>query len=185
MRKTWILVISKAILLAGGGVLSAQEISLPPTQPENVSPSATSLQGTDAAKTNPNHNNNTNILGNGVQVNGGFSNSLPVPSCNRSLCTFLFLRSTPYGNEAVGGVVFQTGSTGEEWRLDAEKAKLEIERIKNERDFKIQIMEKLATAVEANQCIRAKVFAQELAPMYGFSNHLDYLKSVGAKTCIS
>lgn len=182
MRKKWKLLIFIPFLFAGSEYVNAQEIPLSPTQSDNLSTTSTSLQETNAATINS--NSNTNVLGNGVQFNGGFSNPLPVPQCNRSFCTFLMLRSTPNGSEALGGVVFQAGSTGEEWKLDAEKAKLEIEKMKNERDFKILIFEKMSTAIESKLCIRARVFAQELAPMYGFSNHLNYLKSIGAEACI-
>jgi len=171
MKRIWFTCLT-SVVWGLAGVAIAQETSIPI---DATTPITTSnpLQGTIPV--------NSNILGNGVQFNNGFSGS---PNCNQRVCGYIQYKTSPSGNESTVGLTLQIGGSSDDTRAEAEKARVEIDRIKNERDFKIQLMEKIATAIEANNCTRARIFSQELATISGYKNHWDYLKDIDARLCM-
>jgi hypothetical protein len=184
MNKTLLVWLTSAALWAMGGVAIAQETTLIPDQTNNISnPTTTSLDGTVPANalTNP---TNANFLGSGVQLNNnGFSG---FPNCSKPVCGYIQFKTSPSGSssEISAGVILQMGNSSDDVRAEAEKARVEIERIKGDRDFSLQLMEKVATAIEAKNCTRARVFAQSLALIAGYKNHWDYLKDIDAQICM-
>jgi hypothetical protein len=176
-------------LWAIGGVAIAQEnqqTTSPTIQTDNLSTTAPQTIQTDNLSTTANPLQgtiplNSNILGNGVQFNNGLSN---FPTCNQRVCGYIQHKTSPSGNESIVGLTFQIGGSSDDTRAESEKAKVEIERIKGDRDFSLQLMEKVATAIEAKNCTRARVFAQSLAPIAGYKNHWDYLKDIDAQVCM-
>jgi len=119
-----------------------------------------------------------NIQQNGVQFNNGISGSLNPPSCNQRWCGFAMSRITPNGSESILGVIFQLGGSADDTRADAEKARVEIDKIKGDRDYKMLLMEKLASAIEEGKAIRANIFAITLAQLEGYKDHLEYLRAI-------
>jgi len=182
MKKIGITIMASLTFLGIGGGAIAQETPIP-DQPNNITNPATSLDGTIPANaiTNP---TNANFLGSGVQLNNnGFSG---FPNCSKPVCGYVQFKTSPSGNsnEISVGAIFQTGNSSDDTRAEAEKARVEIDRIKGDRDFSLQLMEKITIAIEGNNCIRARVFAQALAPIAGYKTHWDYLKDIDAKVCM-
>jgi hypothetical protein len=120
----------------------------------------------------------TSIQQNGVQFNNGIQGSLTPPSCNQRLCGFAMSRLTPNGSESLLGVLFQLGGSADDTRADAEKAKVEIDRIKGDRDYLMQLRGKLASAIEEKKTARVNIFAIELAKLEGYKSHIEYLKAI-------
>ncbi len=183
MKRIGVAIITSLTLLGISGVAIAQDTPLTPDQPNNITNPATSLDGTIPANalTNP---TNANFLGSGVQLNNNGISGFP--NCSKPVCGYIQFKTSPSGNsnEISVGAIFQTGNSSDDIRAESEKARVEIERIKGERDFSLQLMEKIATAIEGNNCTRARVFAQALAPIAGYKNHWDYLKDIDAKVCM-
>ena len=184
MKKTWLIYLTSATLWGISGVAIAQETPLIPDQTNNISsPATTSLNGTVSANalTNP---TNANFLGSGVQLNNNGISGFP--NCSKPICSYIQFKTSPSGNssEISVGAIFQMGNSSDDIRAEAEKARIDIERMKGERDFSLQLMEKIATAIEGNNCTRARVFAQALAPIAGYKNHWDYLKDIDAQICM-
>lgn len=182
MKKICVCLTSVAFLSMGGGAI-AQEALIVPDQTNNISNSATSLDGTIPANalTNP---TNANFLGNGFQLNNNGISGFP--NCIKPVCGYIQFKTLPSGNgsEFSAGVILQTGNSSDDTRAEAEKARVEVERIKGDRDFSLKLMEKIATALETKNCTRARVFAQSLAPIAGYKNHWDYLKDIDAQVCM-
>lgn len=170
MNKLFCPIFFAFIIWGSAGRVTAQETSPPLTQTDNTT--ASPLQGTIPA--------NTNFLGNGVQFNG-ISNS---PACNKSVCGYIQHQITPTGNTSTVGLTFQLGGSADDTRAEAEKAKVEIDNIRASREFKIQLMQSIASALEAKQCLRARIFSQELAKILGYNSHWDYLKDIDAHVCM-
>lgn len=183
MNKIGVTIITSLTLWGIGGVAIAQETPIIPEQPNNITNPSNSLDGTIPANalTNP---TNANFLGSGVQLNNNGVSGFP--NCSKPVCGYIQFKTSPSGNssEFSVGAIFQTGNNSDDTRAEAEKACVEIERIKGERDFSLQLMEKISIAIEGNNCTRARVFAQALAPIAGYKNHWDYLKDIDAKVCM-
>jgi len=183
IQKTWCTCLTSVALWVIGGTAIAQETPPIPDQPNNITNPANSLDGTIPANglTNP---TNANFLGSGVQLNNnGFSG---FPNCSKPVCGYIQFKTSPSGSssEISAGVILQMGNSSDDIRAEAEKARVEIERIKGDREFSLQLIEKVATAIEAKNCTRARVFAQSLAPIAGYKNHWDYLKDIDAQICM-
>ena len=140
----------------------------PTSQPIEPSPSSSPLISSPS----------TSIQQNGVQFNNGVQGFLTPPSCNQRLCGFAMSRLTPNGSESILGVIFQIGGSADDARADAEKAKVEIDKIKGDRDYLMQLREKLASAIEEGKISRANIFAIELAKLEGYKSHIEYLKAI-------
>lgn len=170
MKKTLFIYLTSAVLSGIGGVAIAQETNqtTPPTiQPDNLSTAANPLQGTTSL--------NSNILGNGVQFNNGLSN---FPTCNQRVCGYIQHKTSPSGNESIVGLTFQIGGSADDTRAESEKAKVAIEHMKGERDYLMQLREKLASAIEEGKTTRANIFAIALAQSEGFHDHIEYLRAI-------
>lgn len=183
MNKTLLVWLTSAALWGIGGVAIAQETqqtTSPTIQSDNSSTTAPQTLQTDNLSTTANPLQgtiplNSNILGNGVQFNNGLSN---FPTCNQRVCGYIQHKTSPSGNESIVGLTFQIGGSADDTRAESEKAKVEIERMKGERDYLMQLREKLASAIEEGKTTRANIFAIELAKLEGFKNHIEYLKTI-------
>ncbi|MDZ8052203.1 MAG: hypothetical protein RMX68_030350 [Aulosira sp. ZfuVER01] len=136
---------------------------------------------TDNSNTEP--QDTTSIQQNGVQLNGfngfnGFSNPLTPPSCNKQLCGFIMLRTTPYGSESGAGIVFQLGGSSEETIAESQKLLAIAQKEKLDQESTLILTEKLAEAIEAKKIERAKLYAISLAKKLGYADYRQLMKDI-------
>lgn len=146
----------------------AQEI---PTDINTNNSSA--LTGTTPA-TNSFENN-----GNGIQqINGNFNGTLTAPACTSRVCPFAIGRITPNGSELIIGIIANLGGSADEDRAAAEKLRIEMEGVKNNNDYKLQLLDKLSTAIDSGNSVRIRAIAISLSPLEGYKDFREYLKAL-------
>jgi len=170
MKKICACLSSFAVLVSGGNAIAQQAT-------DSITNNANPLQGTTSINSPNDFFTPTNS--NFLQYNNGTN-----LACNRTLCVSMQHQITPTGNTSTIGVTFSLGGSPDDTRAEAEKAKVEIDSIRASREFKLKLMENIATAIEAKQCLRARIFSQELAKMSGYNSHWDYLKDIDAQICM-
>ena len=139
-----------------------------------ISTDSSALTGTTPA-TNSFENN-----GNGIQqINGGnFSGTLTTPSCTGRVCPFAIGRITPNGSELIIGIIANLGGSADEDRAAAEKLRIEMEGVKNNNDYKLQLIDKLVAAIDSKNSVRIRAIAIALAPLEGYKDFREYLKAL-------
>jgi len=138
---------------------------------ENQLIPSTSLNGTTPAS--------IENSGNGVQINNGtFNGTLTVPSCTSRVCLFTIGRVTPQGSEAVIGAIFSLGGSADEERAAADKLRVEMENTKNTNEYKLQLLDKLSSAIDSGKSTRIRSIAIALAPLEGYKDFREYLKAI-------
>jgi len=171
MRKIWYFSSLIIALFVLHGKAIAQDA------PTSVNTDSSALTGTTpATPTNNSFENNSN----GIQQinNGSFSGTLTAPTCTSRVCPFALGRITPNGSEVIFGIIANLGGSADEDRAAAEKLRVELEGIKNANDYKLQLLEKLSTAIDSGNSIRIRSIAIALAPLEGYKNFRDYLKAI-------
>lgn len=173
MKKTWLTVlfvitygVLPIVLMCRDAI--AQDASTTPTE----SP-ATSLTGTTPAT------NSFENSGNGIQqINGNFNGTLTTPACTSRVCPFAIGRITPNGSELIIGIIANLGGSADEDRAAAEKLRIEMEGVKNNNDYKLQLLDKLSTAIDSGNSLRIRAIAIAIAPILGYSDFRQYLKAL-------
>ncbi|TYQ31551.1 hypothetical protein [Pseudanabaena sp. UWO310] len=142
--------------------------------PANINSSSSPLTGTTPA-INSFENN-----GNGIQqINGGsFNGTLTTPNCTSRVCPFAIGRFTPNGSELIIGIIANLGGSADEDRAAAEKLRVELEGVKTNNDYKLQLLDKLATAIDSGNSVRIRAIAIALAPLEGYKDFREYLKAL-------
>lgn len=167
MRK---IVLSLVLLLSSVpiGKAIAQEI------PTDINTDASALTGTTPATKSFENN------GNGIQqINGGnFNGTLTTPTCTSRVCLFAIGRITPNGSELLIGLIANSGGSADEDRAAAEKLRVEMEGVKNNNDYKLQLLDKLSTAIDSGNSVRIRAIAIALAPLEGYKDFREYLKAL-------
>lgn len=162
--------ISLSLLLFGVPISSAitEEIL------KEVNTNASALTGTTPATTSFENN------GNGIQqINGNnFSGTLSTPTCTSRVCPFAIGRITPNGSELILGIIANLGGSADEDRAAAEKLRVEMEGAKNTNDYKLQLLDKLATAIDSGNSVRIRAIAIAIAPLEGYKDFREYLKAL-------
>ncbi len=139
-----------------------------------ISTDSSALTGTTPA-TNSFENN-----GNGIQqINGGnFNGTLTTPTCTSRVCPFAIGRITPNGSELIFGIIANLGGSSDEDRAAAEKLRIEMEGVKNNNDYKLQLLDKLVAAIDSGNKVRIRAIAIALAPLEGYKDFREYLKAL-------
>lgn len=69
-------------------------------------------------------------------------------------------------------------SSADEDRRLTEKLRIEMEGVKNNNDYKLQLLDKLATAIDSGNSVRIRAIAIALAPLEGYKDFREYLKAL-------
>ncbi|MFN5474044.1 MAG: hypothetical protein ACK5CR_18995 [Pseudanabaena sp.] len=162
--------ISLSLLLFGVPISSA----ISQDAPVNLNTNSSALTGTTPATTSFENN------GSGIQqINGNnFSGTLTTPTCTSRVCPFAIGRITPNGSELILGIIANLGGSADEDRAAAEKLRVEMERAKNTNDYKLQLLDKLATAFDSGNSVRIRAIAIAIAPLEGYKDFREYLKAL-------
>ena len=162
--------LSLVLLLSGVPISSAiaEEVL------KEVNTNASALTGTTPATTSFENN------GNGIQqINGNSSSgTLTTPTCTSRVCPFAIGRITPNGSELILGIIANLGGSADEDRAAAEKLRVEMEGAKNTNDYKLQLLDELATAIDSGNSVRIRAVAIALAPLEGYKDFREYLKAL-------
>ncbi|ELS33401.1 MULTISPECIES: hypothetical protein [Pseudanabaena] len=142
--------------------------------PVNLNTNSSALTGTTPA------NNSFENNGNGIQQinSGSFTGTLTTPTCTSRVCPFAIGRITPNGSELIIGIIANLGGSADEDRAAAEKLRIEMEGVKNNNDYKLQLLDKLATAIDSGNSVRIRAVAIALAPLEGYKDFREYLKAL-------
>ena len=168
MQKIWFASSLFIVLLMPCGKAIAQEI------PTDINTNSSALTGTTPA-TNSFENNGYGIQ----QINGGdFNGTLTTPTCTSRVCPFAIGRITPNGSELIIGIIANLGGSADEDRAAAEKLRIEMEGVKNNNDYKLQLIDKLVAAIDSKNSVRIRAIAIALAPLEGYKDFREYLKAL-------
>ena len=144
--------------------------------PEEINSNSSALVGTTPASNTFENNGNgiQQISGNGNNFNG----TLAAPTCTSRVCPFAIGRITPNGSELIIGIIANLGGSADEDRAAAEKLRIEMEGVKNNNDYKLQLLDKLSTAIDSGNSLRIRAIAIAIAPILGYSDFRQYLKAL-------
>lgn len=150
------------------GTVIAQEI------PTAANTNSSAPTGTTSS-TNSFENN-----GNGIQqINGGnFNGTLTTPTCTSRVCPFATGRITTNGSELIIGIITNLGGSADEDRAAAEKLRVEMEAVKNTNDYRLQLLDRLAAAIDSGNSVRIRAIAIAIAPLEGYKDFREYLKAL-------
>ena len=126
--------------------------------------------------TNTNSFDQTGIV---QQFNNGF-NSLSQPNCRTKICLFTFIRNSSHRTEFLGGAVWQLGGSPEDTQAESQRLFAIAQKEKLDQESTVNLIEKLAEAIETKKMERAKLYAISLAKRWGYADYRQLLSDISS-----